>query len=181
MEINYELREKDYLNFQLYYTATNESVKTRRWLTQFIVVVIVVVIATYIFITGDKWISYYVFAAAIPAYFLFAFYTKLLYRFSLRNHVAALYRRTTPRKAYLIINDSEITYKEQGNATHSRLDAIQEIINIRNYIYLKFGQTSYIIIPKKQLDDSKYIELRFKDIARTYKIKYTSNLHWKWK
>jgi len=181
VEINYELREKDYLNFQLYHTSTNESVKRQRWITQFVVVVIVVAIAAYIFMSGPKWISYYVLASAVPAYFLCAFYTKLLYRFSLRNHVAALYRRTTPREIHLSINAGEIIYKEQKRTTRSDVAGIKEIINVKNYLYLKFGETAYIIIPKKQLGDSKYIESRLKSIADEYKIKFTSALRWKWK
>lgn len=181
MEINYELREKDYLNFQLYHTSTNELVKRQRWITQFVVVMVVVAVAAYVFMSGPKWVSYYILLAAIPAYFLCAFYTKLLYRFSLRNHVAALYRRTTPREVYLFINDEDIIYKEQGNTTHSKVNNIQEIINVRSYLYLKFGETAYIIIPKKQLADVKYIESRLKSIADEYKIKFTSNPRWKWK
>lgn len=182
MELHYELTEKDYLNFQLYHTSMNKAVKTQRRNTQIIVAVVAAAMGIFFLVSGNKFAGSVLLLSAVPSYFLCGFYAKWLYRFSLQNHVAAIYRRTTPREVWLrIVNDEEIEYHERSLTQNIAFPKIEEIVSIKNYLYIKLGEKSYIIIPKAALSDPAYVQSRFEHYAETYDVTFLHQESWKWK
>ncbi|NDV69067.1 hypothetical protein D0T66_09195 [Dysgonomonas sp. 25] len=160
----------------------DKAVRKQRRNTQIIVAVVAAVMGAFFLIRGNTFSGIVLLLCAVPSYFLCAFYAKLLYKFSLRNHVAALYRKSTPRDVSLrIINEETIDYHERGLGQQVRIADLEEISDVKEYIYLKLGNTSYIIIPKATLSDPDYVEDKLRHYAARYDVPFIYNPQWKWR
>lgn len=159
----------------------DKDVRKQRRNTQVIVAATACVMSILLFIRGNILSGSVMLAAVIPSYFLCAFYLKILYKFSLRNHVTAIYRKSTPREVSVIIrNEEEIEYNERGLTKKVKIADLEEISDIKSYFYLKLGETSYIIIPKQELSDPAYIEKRLQYFAEKHQVTFIYNPAWRW-
>lgn len=181
MQINYTLEEKDYLNFQLYHVSTNTNIKKQRRNTQIIVAIAVFLLGIFFLIFGDKWEGIYFLAGAIPVYYLCGFYAGWLYRFTIRKHVSNIYKRTTPRQAKLLILDDIIEYSERGLTSKYKFEELESVSNLRKYIFFKINETSFIILPKRELSDINYVVNHIRDYTLKYKIPFREKSKWKWR
>lgn len=181
MQIDYTLKEKDYLNFQLYHVSTNENVAKQRRNTQIIVGLVVLILGVFFLIFGDKWEGIYLLTGAIPVYYLCGFYARWLYRFTIRKHVSNTYSKNTPRQVKLSILDDTIEYYERGLSSKYKFEELQSIVNIRKYIFFKFNETSFIILPKRELSDENYVTTYIQNYAQKYNIPFRNKIKWKWR
>lgn len=181
MQINYTLKEKDYLNFQLYHVSVDANVKRQRLNTQIIVALAVLLLGFFFLIFGDKWEGIYFLIGAIPVYYLCGFYAGWLYRLTIRKHVSNIYGRSTPRQAKLSILDDNIEYSERGLTSKYKFDELQSIANLRKYMFFKIGETSFIILPKRELSDTEYVVKHIHDYALKYNIPFYEKSKWKWR
>lgn len=181
MQINYTLREKDYLNFQLYHVSADANIKRQRRNTQIIVAIAVVCLGLFFLFFGDKWEGIYFLIGAMPVYYLCGFYAGWLYRFTIKKHVSNIYGRNTPRQAQLSILDGIIEYHERGLKSIYEFNELQSIVNIRKHLFFKFSETSFIILPKSELSDSEYVVNRIREDAVKYNIPFQEKSRWKWR
>ena len=181
MQIDYTLKEKDYLNFQLYYVSTNENVIKQRRNTQLIVGFVVLILGISFLLFGDKWEGVYLLVGAIPVYYLCGFYAGWLYRFTIRKHISNTYSKSTPRQVKLSILDDTIEYHERGLNSKYRFDELESMVNIRKYIFFKFNETSFIILPKQELSDANYVVAHIKNYAKKYNMPFREKIKWKWR
>lgn len=181
MQLTYTLKEKDYLNFQLFHISNNQDVKRQRHNTQMIVGIAVGLIGVFFVLFGEKWEGIYFLIGAVPVYYLCGFYSSLLYRFSIRKHVANIYRSTTPREASLKIMEGKIEYSERGLSSNYLFEEIQSISNTRKYLFFRIGETSFIILPKSELIDANYVIGHIRDEAKKYSVRFLDRTGWKWR
>lgn len=181
MQITYTLREKDYLNFQLYHLSVDDNIRKQRRNTQIIVGLTVLILGLFFLFWGDKWEGIFFLVGAIPVYYLCGLYAGLLYRYSIKKHVTNLYRKTTPREANLSILEGSIEYHERGLISKYSFDELQTIVNIRKYLFFKFDESSFIILPKRELSDVNYVIGRVRDDAKKYNVPFQEESGWKWR
>ncbi|WNM18171.1 YcxB family protein [Flavobacterium capsici] len=61
------------------------------------------------------------------------------------------------------------------------MSIIEEIIEIKDYIYLKIKTGGYFILPKSKIENVTEVQINLASLAEKLKINYTKELEWKWK
>lgn len=181
MQLTYTLEEKDYLNFQLYHVSANKDVKKQRRNTQIIVSIAVGLLGLFFLLFGERWEGVYFLIGTIPVYYLCRFYSSILYRFSIKKHIANIYRKTTPRQVSLSILDGKLKYSERGLTSNYMFSDILSITNTRKYLFFRFSETSFIILPKRELIDVSYVVNHIRDEAKKSGINFSEKTSWKWR
>ncbi|WNM23117.1 YcxB family protein [Flavobacterium capsici] len=80
-----------------------------------------------------------------------------------------------------VFNENSIVCTDIIGESKINLSIIEEIIEIKDYIYLKIKTGGYFILPKSKIENVTEVQINLASLAEKLKINYTKELEWKWK
>ena len=183
MKIEFSLDLKDHLEHQLYIVSKNTRLKKQNRNSWFLISSSITILGliTYIFSGLDKSISYGFFMAAL---IMIIFYPFLLKKKILNDYTMSIvetyqYRFGKPitlnfEEEYIIIKNIDVESK-------INYTAFQELIEIKEYYFMKSKTGGNIIIPKNKFGNLELFHKDINVIANKFSWKKNVELDWKWK
>ncbi|MCB9195098.1 MAG: YcxB family protein [Flavobacteriales bacterium] len=183
MEINYHIKEIDYLTHQLYNASRNKRLKKKR---NFIWLVIPFIYGGFgymayfhlkqpnlgkgFMILGSFWLVTY------------PFYSRWNYKRQYRNHIKDNLKAKIDQKVTLIESPSHIIIKDQqDNQSKIAYESLKEIVELPQHFLILLNTNSAIILPKDEFKDIKELQLFLGRMVKNHKVKFSKELNWKWR
>lgn len=181
MELNYNLNEPDYLHFQMYYASKNETITKQRRLSRTLVLVVCALIGILFFLERNMFVGWYFVIAGFICYIFFPKYLNWFYKRIFRKNIARTYKDIVPVHIWLRFDDEKVVILDRGRTTSFSIDKIEEIIELKDYFYLRMSAIEYVLIPKEELNNEDDIRLYLQGLAGKFSLTYSLELDWKWK
>ena len=179
MDLNYKLKENDYLQLHLYFAKEDGTVR-KEVITRFAgLFMILALISLFAYSHVDKNAFNYVISLGSILYLVFV-------SFRLKDGVFKMYQKHS--KAYQnyfnknlnLKIDNEYIYQIRTDVeVKNRISTIEKIIETGRYFYIKFP-IGFIIIPKSEVENISQIQQELKNHADKLNVVYKTDLDWKW-
>lgn len=181
MELNYNLKEIDYLNFQCYYSSKNETINKQRRMSRTLVLVACALIGILFFLQKNMFIGWYFVIAGFICYLFFPKYLNWFYKRIFKKNIARTYKGIVPVHIWLRFDEENVVLLDRGRTLTFGIDKIQEVIELKEYFYLKMSELEYVIIPKSELNNEDDVRDFLKETVSKFSLTYSVNFDWKWK
>ncbi|WP_165023167.1 YcxB family protein [Dysgonomonas sp. ZJ279] len=181
MEFNYQLEERDFLNFQLYFASKSPQIKKQRSTARILGAIVLFLMAILFFATNERFEAYYFLASTVIILMVYPYLSALALKYSFKKFVKNNYREECPKSIRLKIDHATIeSIEEKG---HSKFDIrdLTKITEIKNYFFIHTDEITAIIIPKNQLENTDNIRNYLSRIADDHNIPFDNEPNWKFK
>ena len=181
MTTEYCLDEIDFLQYQLFAaskSANNKRQRRRSWL----IISFSFVLLGLLFASNDKsFLSYYFLFFGLISFIFFPLYQRFQYKRHYLKHIRETYRDRFDKLIKLTFTESSIEIQSTDSESKIGFDAIEEINEVEDYLFLKFKSGGSLIIPKRKLNHLDKINEEIKNLTQNYGITFNLYLNWQWK
>ncbi|AXI10808.1 hypothetical protein CUC15_18475 [Oceanobacillus zhaokaii] len=169
MEINYNLTEEDYLNFNLFHMKNSKSVMNSLKMQRFLTPIFFILISYLFSQLGDTPFLFAFIPFLIISIIWIVFYPRFFYKTVIRN-VKKMIREGRNGgligKHRMIITEDGITETTSTDETKVNWSGIQAFKEDNDYFYLYNSSVSAYILPKRELKNADEV----KDYLKKYSI-----------
>lgn len=178
MDLNYKLKENDYLQFHLYF-AKEEGKVRKEIIRGFVVWFIILSLISIVAYKGvDNPFSYlFPIGSILSLIFLPHRLKDHLFK-SYQKHSKA-YKNEFDKNVCLKIDDAHIYQISVDTEGKFKISTIEVVIETGRYFYIKL-LTGCIIIPKGEVDNINPIQHELETLSEKLNINYKLDLDWKW-
>ena len=180
MTFTYILTENDFLQNQLFVASKSKRVKKQR-IKSWITVSLVFLVLSFLFYeSGNTIMTYYFLGLGILAVCLYPFYLKWFYKRYYKKYIQEYYKNRFGVSARAKFTDNYIETFDISGESKMNLSEIKEIVETGDYFYLMLNSGGSFIITKMGIENRENVRKEFVNLADKLKIKFTSDLNWKW-
>lgn len=179
----YDLGKKDFLNFQLYTSSTDENFIKQRKKERYRISLLTLIFGCVLLFEDGYRIYSYCFLGTSVLYFIFyswwaAWYYKRAYRQQIEQH----FKDSFPYHMEVSLTEDSVSIRTAKGSRRIETSRLSSITEIKDYFFVEEGVSSTaIIIPKEPLQDERAVRDMLVSYAQSFNIEYTTNLDWKWK
>jgi hypothetical protein len=180
MKIEYTLEENDYLEFQMFSSATSPNQIRTRKKSKWLLMISFTVLAFINLTTGDK-IGGIVFTLlAILAFFVYPYWQKRHHKRHFKNHINEVNKPSFGIKNTLDIDDNFILSKSNGIEGKIPCSEVKEIIELKEHFFIVLNMYQAFILPKSQIQLIEDFRAFLKDFSTKLNIDYSvmNNYYW---
>jgi len=173
MEIEFELFEKDYINFNIDHTNKSPSLK-RSLLVQRILGPVIFLIAPFIIIRFSEipmW--YWITIFSITSVIWLVFYPKY-FNWEMKRKIEKMLKEGSNeslfQKRKIIITDTEMVQKSPTGEIITKWNEVNRVDETNEYIYIYNSSISAYIIPKRAFENENAIKVFLAEILKNHKL-----------
>ncbi|RDW22444.1 hypothetical protein CWR48_01685 [Oceanobacillus arenosus] len=169
MEINYNLTEEDYLNFNLFHMKNSKSVMKSLNIQRFLTPIFFILISYLFSLISDTPFLFAFIPFLLISILWFVFYPKFFYKTVIRN-VKKMIREGKNSgligEHHMILTEVEITESTATDEIKVKWSGIQAFKEDDEYFYLYNSSVSAYILPKRELKNADDV----KDYLKSHMI-----------
>ena len=178
MNINYQLTNSDFLEYQLYTSSKSELHKKRRFRSRIIVPIIYLLFGLYLANKNQDYVIGIVFVViAILWFLLYPMYSKWRYKRHFQKHVEENYKNRINKPVEIDIDENSVNAKDFTSESKINGTELKELIETKNHFFIKLTTDLSLIIPKHSIEN----QIEFKKRVTELGAKYVDELNWEWK
>ncbi|QNK78200.1 YcxB family protein [Winogradskyella sp. PAMC22761] len=178
MNINYQLTNSDFLEYQLYTSSKSELHKKRRFRSRIIVPIIYLLFGLYSAITNENIGLGIVFVViAILWFSLYPKYSKWKYGRHFKKHVEENYKNRINKLVEIDLNENSVNVKDFTSESKINGNELKELIETKDHFFIKLTTDLSLIIPKHSIEN----QTEFKKCVTELGAEYVDELNWEWK
>jgi hypothetical protein len=165
MEINYNLTEEDYLNFNMFHVKNSKAVKRTLNMQRFLTPIIFIVLSYVLSKVGNMSFFELFIAFLIVSILWIIFYPRYFYSYVIRNTKKMIKEGKNDGllgKHHMILSEEGIIDSTSNGETKVTWSGIQTVSEDKHNIYLYNSSVSAYILPKRELDDVEGIKTYLK-------------------
>jgi hypothetical protein len=181
MKVYYSLDQEDYLQHQLYVCNTTPSIIKKRKANWFWLTFLFFAFAVIFFLLENQHLALFSFFMGLLVILFYPMFERKKYFNYYNKYIKAHYPKKASDIAYI---EFQSTYLLANNP-HSELKidytAIEKIVEIKEYIFIRLNFTSSLIIPKNKIENLEEIKNYIIELSRKLNKEYSEELHWNWR
>jgi len=178
MNINYQLTNTDFLEYQLYTSSKSELHKKRRFRSRIIIPIIYILFGLYLANKNQNNGIGIVFAGVGILWFAFyPKYAKWRYKRHFAKYVEETYKNRINKLVEIDFDENSVNAKDFTSESKINGTELKELIETKNHFFLKLTTDLSIIVPKNAIDNKS----EFKKLVTELGAEYVDELNWKWK
>jgi len=178
MNINYQLTNSDFLEYQLYTSSKSELHKKRRFRSRIIVPIIYLLFGLYLANKNEDNGIGIVFAGIAILWFLFyPVYSKWRYERHFKKHVEENYKNRINKPVEIDFNENSVNAKDFTSESKISGTELKELIETKNHFFIKLTTDLSLIIPKHSIENQAELKKRVTELG----AEYVNELNWEWK
>lgn len=179
MKYEFELDKDDFLIHQLFFASKSKNIQEQRVKSYLIVAITFIACTIFSYIKNSS-ASHFILLITLLIIFLYPILEKWRQKIHYKKYVDEVLKKRFNKKVQINITDINIEEFENFGYSVISLETIEEIIEIKNYIYLKVNNGTAIILPKNKIQNVKNLYLDLYFIREKLGIKYSKDLKWSW-
>lgn len=180
MTIKFALTADDLLEYQLYFVSNNKSLKIRKNIVHWGIGCLYVIIGTFFTFSGEpgKFGTVDIFFAVFGVIWLIFYPAYRRWRFKryYKKQVLENYSNKIGRVTELTIHDDHIYSNDGMVELKTKYDEIENLIELKNHVLIKFKGPSAFIISKDNIYDLD----EMKRLLQSKKVSSIDDTKWKW-
>ncbi|PWG05107.1 YcxB family protein [Polaribacter aquimarinus] len=178
MKITYQLKNSDFLEYQLYTSSKSKLHKKKRLRSRIIVPIFYFLFGFYLSNKNDNLLFFAVFSlVSIIWFLLYPLYSRWKYKNHFKKHIKENYKNRINKSVEILFDDEIIKTKDYSSESKINKTELKELIETKNHYFLKLQTDLSIIIPKDSFVNQEEFIKRVKD----YGVDYIDELSWVWK
>jgi len=178
MNINYQLTNSDFLEYQLYASSKSELHKKRRFRARIIGATIYLLVGLYLVNeNGDVGIGILFAVLAILWFALFPMYSRWRYKRHFQNFVEENYKNRINKPVSIDFEGDFLNTKDGISESKIKGTELKELIETKGHFFIKLATDLSLIVPKQSIDN----QMGFKKRVTDFGAKYVDELNWEWK
>lgn len=181
METKYAIEFDDFLQHQLYISSKSKNTQKARKKSKLSVLGIFLAFSIYSFFTDDQVLAYYFLVLIGATIIFYPRYQRNHYKKHYSKFINETYKNRFGEVSTLIFRDDFIESDSIVGESKMNYTSIEEIIEIKNHIFLKLKTGGSLIIPKAKIENLNELKISLEAISKKYAIPNTVELDWKWK
>lgn len=179
MKYEFSLDENDFLNDQLYFASKSKNIQEQR-VKSFLIIAITFIGCTIFSYIKNSPLSHYFLGVTIILILFYPIWDKRRHKKHYEKHVNEVFNKRFNKKIELIIANQHIEEIESNGNSSISIKSLEEIIETRDYIFLKLDNETAIVIPKLKIQNIEELYSDIKHIIESNNIKFKRELSWKW-
>lgn len=176
MTFDYQIQEKDYLDFQLYTASKSPRFYKRRRNGQYFLTICSLITALYFSYVQD-WGLFAYFGLSAAVFFLFyPRYFNWRQKVHYTRHIRRNYKSIFGKTEYLTVKGKSIVLKNSTGEGGIKREELAKITETAKHFFIHLKSGASLIIPRHELDDAE----AFKKAIKSLNLKMEQDLDWKW-
>ena len=178
MNLNYQLTDSDYLEFQLYTASRSEFYKKRRRNLRLIIPVLYILFSLYFYLIYQYLTVVLIFLIIAGVwFFLYPLYSRWLYKNHFKKYVKKYYKTRVGKPIEIEFNENSILAKDFTSESIIDVTKLTELVETKDHFFIKLATDTSLIIPKREISNQS----EFKNKIAGYGVEYVNELDWAWK
>ena len=178
MNINYQLTNSDFLEYQLYTSSKSELHKKRRFRSRIIIPVLYLVLGIFFANQNEKFgigIAFVVFGILWFAFY--PLYSKWRYKNHFKKHVEENYKNRINKPVEIDFDENSVNAKDFTSESRINGTELKELIETKGHFFIKLTTDLSLIVPKHSIENQTEFKKRLTELG----AEYIDELNWKWK
>ncbi|MBB3125311.1 hypothetical protein FHS04_002855 [Mesoflavibacter sabulilitoris] len=178
MNINYQLTNSDFLEYQLYTSSKSELHKKRRFRSRIIVPIIYLLIGLYFANKNENGgIGIIMGGIGIGWFAFYPMYSKWRYKRHFKKHVEENYKNRINKPVEIDFDENSVNAKDFTSESKINGTELKELIETKDHFFIKLTTDLSLIVPKHSIEN----QTEFKKRVTEFGAEYVDELNWKWK
>lgn len=178
---NYQLDEQDYHTHLLFTISKSSNANKVRANIRLLMTISFLLFAFIAYGNGSKnQMIYFVFLALV-SFILMPFYTRWSYKKAYLKHVRLYYKERMSEPTTLKFNDQTFSISDNHGKSELALNEIEEINELKDYLFLKLKSGQSIIIPLSKIENPEILSDELNAISTELDIPLNNESNWVWK
>ena len=176
MNYQYTIKEKDLLGFQIYTASKSERINRKKNAGRIIMTLISVFLLFNFYSASNTAMTIYFSIVTITIWVLYPRYFKWRYTKLYSNFIIENYASMFNQIEFIEIQKNHLLIKNNTGEGKVKISEVERVIEVQNYLYVKFTVGTALITPKDQVSN-------YSEIIECYKalnIPCIDELNWKW-
>ena len=176
MNYQYQIKENDLLEFQIYTASKSERINRKKKAGRIIMTIIALFIVLNFYSASNIPMTIYFSILAVLLWVFYPRYFKWRYTKMYSDFIVENYAIRIDQTEFIEIHKDHIFVKDNTGEGEVNLSDIESLIDVQNSVYVKFTMGTALIMPKDQV-------LNYSEIIDDYKalgIDYIDERAWKW-
>ncbi len=181
MVFSYSLSNEDYLEYFLYNSSTNSTIKAKRRRNWILLSLSFAFLTATIFIANYQYLKVPLVLFSLATIFLYPLYEKWQYKKYYKQYIRDNYSGRLNATSDLQFTNSQIIMTDKTGETKLNKSEITEIVETKGYYYLGISTGGHIIMPKYKLEKTAQLKAQLEGLSLDYKISVKKDLNWRFK
>ncbi|MDA3615237.1 YcxB family protein [Polluticaenibacter yanchengensis] len=181
MTIYFQLDQKDFLQHQLFIASKSPAVIKQRRKSWIFITLVLAGFSVFFKLTGNVLLFYYCLFFAVITLLFYPLYLRRHYRKHYEKYIAEHYKNRVGNTVSISFNDDNIETGDVSGNSRINHSEVENITEIKDYIFLKLKTIGYMVIPKGKIDDMKALKERLLALSVQLKVPYIEEQDWQWK
>jgi len=178
MEISYQIKEDDYLTYQLFVASGIKELSLKRKSRWFFFSVLYSTIAIVLyFFTRQKDMAIILGVLSLLWIIIYPIYTRVLYRNKYRKYIRKNHKEMFNQTVRLKIEEANIKISDSQNKSRVLCEDVKGIYEISHHYFLGLKKGGAIIIPKRAENNGAFVAY----LNKNHQTPIIKNLTWKWR
>lgn len=177
MELSYELDAADFLEYQMFQSATSAPLKKRRMMSRVLLSLLYIAVGAYFKFVRDQTSTAIIFMGAGALwYILYPAYAKWRYKNHFKRYIQSTYHERFGKTATLSIKDDGIDFNDSTGNGHIKSEALAHLIELKAHYLVTIETGQSLIVPKTAVLDAH----KFKELLTDFGTEYHDERDWAW-
>ena len=181
MVLEYSLDKPDFLECQLFIASKSERVIKSRRKARLVVPITYLILGLLLFLFTDIVFTLIFITIGLIWYLYYPYYIRKRYVRHFEKALAESYKNRFGKLSLLKFGEEIIEITDYIGETKIRIQEIEEINEIKNYLFLKLSSGESLIIPKDKIKEENEFRHYISMLTERFYIKYNVELNWKWR
>ncbi|MGY5353468.1 YcxB family protein [Wenyingzhuangia sp. IMCC45467] len=178
MNINFQLTNSDFLEYQLYNSSKSPSHKKKRFKSRIIVPVIYLFFGLYLAnVNDDNGIGIKFAGIGILWFVIYPTYSKWRYKKHFQKHIEENYKNRINKSVEIKFKEDFIYTKDFTSESKINSAELKEFIETKKHFFIKLTTELSLIVPKHSIESIVEFKKKLTDLG----VEYKNELNWKWK
>jgi len=180
MELKYSLNTNDFLQYQLFTASKSKRIQNQKRKSIIIISLSLLVLFAILFDSNNYNRNILLVIVVTASLLFYPRYLKRHYYSHYKKFVEDTTKNKTDRLASLSFREFHIETSDETGESKINYTNLEEINEIKDYIFLKLKTGESIIFPKNKIDNFEKLKEELSKITNAYNLKTTVELNWKW-
>lgn len=178
MKLEYSLNQEDFLQYQLFTASKSKNIIKQKKRTFLWIILFLIVSGFNIYNSFKNWLMYFI-PLCFIIFLLFYYLVKYQYKSHYLKFIKENYKERIGLVSSLDFKNEELMITNSIAESRINYNSFSEIIEIKDYYYLKLKTEESFIIPKNMIYNKQEFEQILLLLKETYSVKETIDLNWK--
>lgn len=178
MNINYQLKNSDFLEYQLYTSSKSKIHKKKRFRSRIIIPILYLLLGLLFANKNEGYIIGIALAGLGILWFAFyPMYSKWSYKKHFQKHVEENYKNRINKTVEIDFDENSLKVKDFTSESRINGTELKELIETKNHFFIKLTTDLSLIVPKHSIENKMDFKKRVTELG----AEYIDELNWEWK